>query len=63
MRNKRLKEWNIHYGVHDGYGGVSEGLVVLPSLWKVAIWIVRKGRNACQIYIWTSSRIKQGGNE
>ena len=63
MIDKRTTEWNIHYAVHDGNDGVNEGFVVLPSIWKVAMWIIRKGYNACQIYIWTSSRIKQGGNE
>lgn len=62
MKSKRLKEWNIHYGVHDGTGGATEGFVVLPSIGKVAMWIIRNGRKACQIYIWTSSRIKQGDN-
>lgn len=54
-----IKEWNISYALHDGEGGLDEFMIVLPSFLKVLWWFIRKGRKACEIYIWTSGR----GNE
>ena len=50
------KEWNISYAEHDGYGGLNDGMIVLPSWWKVLWWFLRKGHRYCEIYIWTSHR-------
>lgn len=51
------KEWNITYSFHDGYGGMNEFFVILPSFWMVLWWWIRRGRKACCVYIWTSSRV------
>lgn len=51
-------EWNISYCVHDGYGGVNEGMVVLPKFWKVLWWMICRGRKCFEIYIWTSHQPK-----
>lgn len=56
--DKIVKEWNVHYEIHDGQGGLEEFFVVLPSIWKVLWWFVARGRLACRIYIWTSGGIK-----
>ena len=53
---KIAKEWNISYVEHDGYGGLTEGMVVLPSLWKVWWWVFTKAHRYCEIYVWTSYR-------
>lgn len=50
------KEWNITWENHDGYGGTTSGMVILPSFWKVLWWFIKTGRKACDIYIWTSVR-------
>ena len=50
------KEWNISYAMHDGMGGLNEFMVVLPSWWKVILWLFRRGRRCRDIYIWTSTR-------
>lgn len=49
-----MVEWNICYHEHDGCGGLEEFFIVLPGVWKVAWWFLRKGRKCCEIYIWTS---------
>ena len=49
-------EWYISYQIHDGYGGLTEYLIVLPNWWKVLWWMVRKGRRCCYIDIWTSNK-------
>lgn len=56
--SKWIKEWNITYSIHDGEGGKNEFFIILPSFWKVLWWFVTKGYRACEIYIWTSARIK-----
>ena len=58
MKTEIAKEWNIHYEIHDGEGGLRECFIVLPSVRKVLWWFLTRGRRACQIYIWTSGRIK-----
>lgn len=58
MKTEIVKEWNIHYEIHDGEGGLRECFIVLPSVWKVLWWFLTRGRRAGQIYIWTSGRIK-----
>jgi hypothetical protein len=52
-----MKEWNISYYIHDGYGGLDEFIVVLPKFWKVVWWFIRRGRKCCEVYIWTSHKI------
>lgn len=54
------KEWNISYALSDGEDGLNEFMIILPSFWKVLWWLIRKGRKACGIYIWTSGRWKDG---
>lgn len=51
-------EWNISYAEHDGYGGLKECLIVLPSWRKVLWWFLRKARRYCEIYVWTSHRME-----
>ena len=51
-----MKEWNISYAEHDGYGGLNEGMVVLPSFWKVWWWFLTKAHRCYEIYIWVSYR-------
>ena len=54
-----MKEWNISYRIHDGYGGLDEYLVVLPKFWKVVRWLITRGMECCEIYIWTSHKIAE----
>lgn len=56
----RMKEWNISYCIHDGYGGLDEFMVVLPKFWKVVRWLIMRGRECYEIYIWTSHKIADG---
>ena len=58
MKTEIVKEWNIHYEIHDGECGLRECFIVLPSVRKVLWWFLTRGRKAGQIYIWTSGRIK-----
>lgn len=57
MKTEIVKEWNIHYEIHDGEGGLREYFIVLPSVRKVLWWFLTRGRRTAQIYIWTSGRI------
>ena len=57
--SKWVKEWNITYAIHDGEGGLDEFMIILPSFLKVLWWFIRKGRKACEIYIWTSGRMEE----
>lgn len=58
MKTEIVKEWNIHYEIHDGEGELRECFIVLPSVLMVLWWFLTRGRKAGQIYIWTSGRIK-----
>ena len=58
MKTKYIKEWNIEYRIHDGEAGLEEFFIVLPSRLKVLWWFITRGHRACEIYIWTSGRIK-----
>ena len=53
-----INEWNIVYSVHDGYGDLTEYVIVLPTFTKVLWWFIRKGRKACEVYIWVSGQRK-----
>ena len=61
MKNDFLKEWNITYSLHDGYGGLLDFFIILPSFWKVFWWFIRRGRKACEIHIWVSGRTRGVG--
>lgn len=58
MKTEYIKEWNIEYRIHDGEAGLNEFSIVLPSRLKVLWWFITTGYRACEIYIWTSARIK-----
>lgn len=56
-RFKKRIDYNISYSFFDGEDELRDFMVVMPSYWKVIWWFIRRGRKACQIYIWTSNRI------
>lgn len=52
------KQYNVSYSLFNGEDGLDDFMVILPSIWKVVWWFLRRGRKACQIYIWVSGKTK-----
>lgn len=57
-----MKEWNIIFAKHDGYGGKEEFFIIFPAWWKVLWWFLRHARSCCEINIWTSGRTEDNKN-